>query len=156
MKLARFLSLIVLASVVVFYVSCDGGGDPEKSEIDEQIEKLNGTWDATAVTLDGVAPTSQNYDDLQLVIQGAAGNEQVNYTVSGRPSGSNPWNSGGILEFGTANVKTELTREDGIAVSYSVTETTLVVDFNFSGTPYDVGRVANVSGNWHFEFVKVN
>lgn len=144
---------MVLTGLAAFVLSCDNGGGPKKSEIDQQIEKLNATWAASTVTLDGTAPVL-DHSGFSLKIEGSPGNTQVNYTAQNRPAGPSPWNSSGILEFGETNVKQSLTRDDGIAITYSVTETTLVIDFTFSGTPYDAGRVANVSGNWHFEFTK--
>jgi hypothetical protein len=149
----RIFSIIILAGLTAFYMGCDGGGDPKKSETDEQIEMLNGTWQATTVTLDGTTP-ALDHSNFTITISGSAGNSQVNYTVSGRPEGPSPWNSSGIFEFDEMNVKQKLIREDDIPVNYSVTDGTLVLDFTFSGTPYDAGRVSNVSGSWHFEFAK--
>jgi hypothetical protein len=150
---ARILSILILAGLTAFYMGCDGGENSKKSETDEQIEKLNGTWNATTVTLDGTTP-ALDHSDFSITISGSAGNDQVNYTVTGRPEGPSPWNSSGIFTFDASNVKQKLIREDDIPVSYSVTDGTLVLDFTFSGTPYDAGRVSNVSGNWHFEFAK--
>jgi hypothetical protein len=153
MKLAaRILSLLILAGVASFYVGCDGE-KTEKSETDQQIEKLDATWATTAYNLDGTTPTDLDYSGFKLTINGSAGNTEVNYTVTGRPSGKpSPWNSSGVFEFGT-NVKQNLIRDDGTAINYSVTETTLIIDFTFSAAPYP-GRVDNVNGNWHFEFEK--
>lgn len=153
MKLAaRIFSLLILVGFATFYISCDDE-KLKKSDTDIQIEKLNGNWDATTVTLDGSAP-SLDHANFALTITGSPGNTTITYTATGRPAGPSPWPPSGTLEFGT-NVKQNLTREDGVAINYSVTETTLVVDFTFSGTPYTAGRVENVTGSWHFEFTKV-
>jgi hypothetical protein len=158
MKLAaRILSLIVLTAVACFYAGCDPGDDPEKSEMDQQIEKLNGTWNTTAYTLDGLVPADLDYSNFDLVLTGSEGDESLEFSAVGRPSGKpSPWPESGTVEFGT-NVKQNLIRLDPnevtVPISYSVTETTLIIDFTFSTTPYN-GRVQNVTGNWHFEFSK--
>jgi hypothetical protein len=153
MKLAaRILSVLVLASFASFYLSCDGGDDPEKSEKDEQIELLTGTWNATAVTLDGDTP-ALDYSTFALEVSGTAGSDEVSYQALNRPDGLSPWAPDGFLTFGD-NVKQQLVREDGITVNYSVTETTLILDFTFEGDGYPGGRVREVQGNWHFEFQK--
>lgn len=150
---ARILSLLILASLASFYVACDNTDDPKESETDQQIKKLDGTWQTTAYTLDGVTPPDLDYSSFVLTVNGEPGNTSVNYSVSGRPAGKpSPWNSSGTLEFGD-NVKQNLVREDGVSINYSVTDETLVIDFTFSSTPYN-GRVGNVTGNWHFEFSK--
>lgn len=153
MKLAvRFCSLLVLASVALFYISCDNGDSPGKSDRDAQIEKLNGTWKITTndnVTLDGGA-TGEDYTNFTLTLNGQQGNNAIPYTASNVPETS-VWSSAGTLTFGT-NVLQDLTREDGVSITYSVNETTLVMQFNYAGDP--LGRVRNVEGDWRFTFAR--
>jgi hypothetical protein len=141
-----------LAGLALFYIACGGSDDPEKSETDVQIEKLNGSWKASSVTFEGGAP-QLDHSNLVLAISGTTGNTQVSYTVSGRPAGPSAWPSSGTFAFGS-NVKQNLTREDNVSFSYSVTDTKLTVDFNFNATPYTAGRAESVAGDWHFEFDK--
>jgi hypothetical protein len=154
---ARILSLVILAGLSSFYIACDEGGGKSKSETDQQIEKLNGTWDATTVTLDGVAPPIDQ-SDFQLTINGSAGNTVINF-VTVRPTGLSPWPPSGTLEFDEASPTTTLVRNDGggetVTISYSVSETTLSMDFLFSGDPFPSGRTKNVNGTWHYEFAKL-
>ena len=149
---ARILSLMVLVALATFYVSCGGDGGNEKSDTDVQIEKLNGTWKVSSVTQDGAAP-ALNHDAMTLTSQGTAGNTTISFNVSGRPQGPSAWAPSGNLTFGS-NVKQNLTRDDNVSINYSVTETTLVMDFTFNRDPYQAGRVSSVQGSWHFEFTK--
>jgi hypothetical protein len=152
-KIARILSLIVLAGIATFYMGCKGGDDPEPSETDAQIEKLNGTWKVSAATFEGGAP-DLDHSNMAITITGSTGSKQVSYTVAGRPAGPSSWPSSGTLEFGT-NVKQDLIREDDINISYTVTDSKLTMDYTFNIQPYtSTGRVESVSGQWHFEFSK--
>jgi hypothetical protein len=152
---ARILTLVLLASLTTFFIGCKPDPDPGPSETDKQITQLNGSWKVSAATLDGVAPTL-DHSNMVLTISGATGNNIINYTVSGRPVGPSAWPSSGTFKFGS-NVKQNLDRGDTpvVPVTYSVTDTKLTIDFDFTGTPYtSSGRVASVSGQWHFEFTK--
>lgn len=153
-SVARILSLLLLASLTIFYVGCDKGGENEKSEADKQLEKLNGTWAATTVTFGGSAPPL-NHSSFSLTISGAPGNTTFNFTTSGRPAGPSAWPADGTFKFGQ-RVKSDLERNDAVLVSYSVTDTQLVMDFNFPNEKAynSSGRTSNVGGDWHFEFTK--
>jgi len=151
---ARILSLVVLAALTTFYVSCKPDDDPEKSETDQQIEKLNGTWAVSEATLNS-GPPDLDHSGMTMAISGTAGNQSVSFSVNGRPAGPSAWPPNGTFAFGTANVKTSLTRDDGVAVSYSVTDTQLIMDFEFQMTPYtSSGKSKSVEGQWHFVFTK--
>jgi hypothetical protein len=154
---ARILSLLILAGLSSFYMACDDPSGGEKSEIDQQIEKLTGTWDATNVTLDGVAPPVDQ-SEFQISINGTAGDPTINFTAT-RPEGLSPWPSSGTMDFDENEPTTMLIRNDGggetVTITYSVSETSLVMDFVFSGDPFISGRNKNVNGNWHYEFSKL-
>jgi len=158
MKFAsRILSLLVLTALASLYIGCGPDNDPELSDKDKQIQLLNGTWNTTAFTLDGNTPTDLDYGDFQVILTGETGDEQMGFEVANRPPGKpSPWPASGTMAFG-ANVKQNLIRKDpnnvDVSIVYSVTETTLVMDFTFSTAPYNA-RVGNVTGNWHFEFTK--
>lgn len=154
MKIAsRILSLAVLLSVSAFYMACNKKNDPGISETDAQIQLLNGTWEASVVTYEGSAP-ALDHSDFAITISGTAGSSVLSYTVTGRPVGPNAWPAQGTLTFGS-DVKEDLTRDDGIAISYNVQGSTLSLDFNFDkDQPYTQTREKSVSGDWHFEFTK--
>jgi hypothetical protein len=154
MKLAvRVLSLVVLAGVALFYVSCDNSDSPGKSDQDTQIEKLNGSWTVSSnddVTLDG-GSTGEDYTGFTLDIDGAAGSNVISYTTTGRPETS-AWPANGTLAFGT-NVSQDLLRDNTLGITYSVTDTELIMEFNYSGDPF-TARSKNVQGAWRFTFAK--
>lgn len=156
MKLAvRVFSLVILAGVALFYVSCDNSDSPGKSDQDSQIEKLNGSWTITSdenVTLDGSSSVDgEDYSGFTLNIDGTAGSNVISYTTSNRPTTS-AWPDGGTFEFGT-NVNQDLTRDNTVGITYSVTDTQLIMEFNYSGDPF-TARSKNVQGAWRFTFTK--
>jgi hypothetical protein len=149
---ARILSIIVLGSLALFYVSCKGDETTEKTDKDLQIEKLNGTWKVTDASLDSSDPDIDQ-TTISIQLSGKDGDSEMNYVVTGRTSGQpSPWPASGTVSFGT-NVKTDLKRDDGIDMTYSVTDNTLTLQFVFNKTPY-TGRVASVSGNWSYTLTK--
>ncbi|MBL7870729.1 MAG: hypothetical protein JNM78_03885 [Cyclobacteriaceae bacterium] len=156
MKVLRILSLISITAVLLTYAGCKGkGGDPEPIA-DVQFDKLKKTWKintvANSVTLDGVDKTG-DYPGFQITFSGTKGTPPFDYATSGRPSLS-PWKASGKWDFGTA-VETQMIRDKGtadeLAMTYSVTESTLTISFNFTGTGYS-GRTGVVSGDWVFKF----
>jgi hypothetical protein len=151
--LSRIPSLLILVSSVLFLAGCnkdDDGG----TETDELISKLSGTWNATSVTYNG--QQQADYADFALLITGSEGNEAVAYSTEGRPAAPKrgPWSSGGLLEFGDP-VASQLVRDDNVEIAYSVTETTLRMEFTFTGIGYDgPARTESIEGEWVFEFEK--
>jgi hypothetical protein len=155
MKLAaRVLSLLILASVATFYVSCSKDDDPGKSDEDTQIELLNGTWKVTArdqVKLTGADP-GEDYTGFTLVLSGTVGssNNAISFTTTGRPALS-PWPASGTLTFGD-KVKETLVRNDDVDIAYAATATNLQMEFTFVGEGY--ARTKNVQGTWNFTLTK--
>jgi hypothetical protein len=149
---ARILSLAIIASAASLFMGCGGDDKKGKSEQDTQLELLNGTWNANSVTLDGSAP-SANHDNFVLTINASAGNTTMTYSDTGRPSVS-PWPGTGTFTFGT-NVKSDLVRDDAVDISYTVDGNSLVMTFTFNKDPYAGGRISSVTGQWRFEFTKV-
>jgi hypothetical protein len=158
MKLAaRVLSLLILAGVAMFYVSCSKDDDPGKSETDTQIEKLNGTWKITGseqVLLTGASP-GVDYTGFTLTIAGTSGsnNNSVSFTATGRPELS-PWPANGTLTFGTNVTETLVRSGDDVSIAYDVDDTTLQMEFFYDGAGYPGSRIKNVEGTWTFTFTK--
>jgi hypothetical protein len=153
--LGRILSLLVLVSLAAFYVACDNDNGSEDSETDQQIAKLNGTWDVESATFEGTTP-DLDHTNMTITISGSKGDDQVSYVVSGRPTGPSAWPPSGTLAFGSTNVKQSLTRDDGVVINYSVTDgnpATLTIDFNFNKTPYNA-KASSVAGDWQFVLKK--
>lgn len=149
---ARILSVIALISVATMYTACGPDDPKEKSEIDQQIELLNGNWTVTSATFNDLEP-DLDHDGMTMEITGTIGNETISYNVDNRPTGPSAWPATGSFTF-NADPKTSLTRDDGVTVSYSVTATQLNMSFNFDKDPYTAGRVSSVRGEWKFVFTK--
>lgn len=148
MKNFRIVLLFALVVALFTYSGCGGDSTPEEPLSDQQLSKLAKTWKVQSVTLDGVDKTS-DYNAFQIVLSGTKGNTSFGYNTSGRPTLS-PWKSSGAWEFGT-DVKTQIIRDKGtadeLAMTYSVTESTLQITFTFSGSGY-TSRTGVVKGQW--------
>jgi hypothetical protein len=152
MKIAvRILSIFVLGALTMFYVSCDGNEPAKKSETDQQIEKLNGTWKVTDATFENNPPTLDQ-TGMTITLSGAVGDKNMSYTVANRPTGPSAWPASGTLTFGT-NPLQDLVREDGVNITYTVSGDVVTLDFNFDKTPYNA-RTSSVSGNWKYTLAR--
>ncbi len=152
MKVLRILSLVAITAVLLTYAGCKGK-DPDPEPIaDVQFDKLKKTWKMTTVSLDGTDKTA-DYPNFQVTLSGTKGTPPFDYSTSGRPSLS-PWPASGKWDFGTA-VETQMIRDKGtpdeLSIEYVVTESTLTISFNFTGTGYNA-RTGVVSGDWVFNF----
>jgi hypothetical protein len=151
MKVAKLVLVILAVGSILTFSNC--GGDKKAAEPlpDQQLAKLSKTWKLTSVTLDTQPVTT--YTNFNLTISGTKGTTSFDYATSGRPQLS-PWKAGGKWSFGTDPV-TQLVRDPDIAtdkldMTYSVTESTLQIQFNFQGAGYT--RTSQVKGNWIFTF----
>jgi len=152
MKAFRILALLGLVTTLLTYSSCKKD-NPEPTPItDVQLEKLAKTWKINTVSLDGSDRTAE-YTAFQLVLSGNKGSTSFGYTTSGRPSLS-PWKASGSWEFG-ASPETQMIRDKGtvdeLAMTYSVTDTSLSITFTFNGSGYSA-RTDVVKGVWVFTF----
>ena len=148
--LTRILTLAILVSATLYFSACDKGGGDEKSEKEQQIEKLVGTWNASAVTYDD--EPADGYDDFQITISKASA-EAMTFTVSGRPELS-PWDASGTFTFGTP-VASKLIRGDVVEIIYAVSGNNLTLTMEeYSGTGYTNGRIETVAGDWVFTLTK--
>ncbi len=147
MKRNRLLPLVVIILVLPVLFGCPSKNEPTPSGTDQQLTKLSKTWKATSAKLDGADQTG--YTSFTIKLSGAAGATTFDYTTTGRPALS-PWAAAGKFTFGT-DFATQLTRDDSLPVTYSVTDTQLQMTFNYSGAGI-AGRVNNVKGNWVFTF----
>jgi hypothetical protein len=147
-------SLLLIASIGALFTFSNCGGDKKTAEPvpDVQLGKLSKTWKISNVTLDGTDKTS-TYPGFQLTITGTKGATSFGYTTTARPSLS-PWKSSGTWAFG-ADPVTMIVRDpdnttDKLDMTYTVTESTLTVSFNYQGNGYT--RTDVVEGNWIFTF----
>jgi len=149
MKLAgKTLFSLLVFGVLLSYSGCkDKKSEPEPIT-DQQIEKLSKPWTIDAVTLDGVVKTS-DYANFTLTLSGTKGTTSIGYTTTNRPSLS-PWASSGSFTFDATTPETKMTRDDGVPVTYSVSDTQLQTSFQYSGAGFS--RVSAVKGQWVFTF----
>tara|TARA_Y100001934_G_C12083495_1_gene645887 strand:- start:54 stop:509 length:456 start_codon:yes stop_codon:yes gene_type:complete len=150
MKYLNSLKFYLFAfTIVLFISSCgeDGGDDGTPTPVDPldtQGNLLNGSWkvkDANSVTKDGAIVDVST--DMTLTISGGS-KSGGNYSTTSSDS-DEIWASSGTWEFQNGD-KNKILRNDGVAVSISLTETTLRTSFTTSGGLKD--------GNWVFDFVK--
>lgn len=155
MKILRAISFLAVSAVLSTYMGCKPD-DPSAPPIaDVQFDKLKKTWKVgtiSSVSFDGVDRTA-DYTGFQLVLGGTKGAPPFSYTTTGRPALS-PWKASGTWEFGSA-VETQIIRDKGtvdeLAITYTVTESTLTLTFDFDGEGY-TARTEEVQGPWVFIF----
>lgn len=150
--------MIALVGVLLTYANCGGGGGNEKPLQEVQLEKLSKAWKLTNVTLDGVSRNSEygvGGTAMGLTITGSPTATSYAYTTSNRPSLS-PWKASGTWAFGT-DVANQIIRDqdnntDKLDMTYSVSETQLIINFTFNGNGYPNSRGEVVKGAWVFTF----
>lgn len=155
MKIAfRIASLVVLAVLSTYYMSCKKEDDPTPPATDALVAKFSGTWsaDEAADVLYETNPQA-SYVDFSITINGSAGSTSMNYQISGRPLPS-PWPASGTLTFGS-DPNTQLVRDDQIPITYSfVDDNTLKLNFDFDKENPYTARGTSVGGEWVFTLTK--
>lgn len=160
--LSKVLSLLILSSCALFYMSCDNGGDPEKSDEEKQLEQLVFAWTLQSATLDDVDRTA-DFPNFVLTLSGTPGNSVFNYAIAGTTPARSPWprsTGDGTWIFGQ-NPLTDIIRDPDSAnetpMNYTVNGNSLVITFNIDpgsdGWPGG-SRVEAVSGEWVFTFTR--
>ena len=161
MKIAsRILSLMILVMVTTFYVGCKKDDDDKKTEEEIQLDKLKGVW--TVVSANDGDDRTADFDDpaMVLTLEGNyAEGGTYNYSLTGERPDPSPWPASGTWKFGT-NKSTQIVRDPGgvneIAMTYSVTDTDLIIEFNVpdGSAGWPGGRIGSVTGDWTFTFTK--
>ncbi|MFM9838964.1 MAG: hypothetical protein ACKVOQ_11910 [Cyclobacteriaceae bacterium] len=152
MKALKSLLLIVSIGVLFTLSNCGSPSPTPEPVADQQLAKLSKTWKITNVKLDGADKTT-SYPGFQLIVTGTKGATSFGYTTSGRPLLS-AWKSSGTWAFGTDPL-TMLVRDpdsttDKLDMTYTVSESTLTISFNYQGAGYT--RTDVVKGAWVFTF----
>jgi hypothetical protein len=157
--LKRILSLLVIAGLTTFYVSCKKPSD-KKTDEELQLGKLTQVWVLSSAN-DGTNRTT-DFPGLKLTLSGSfAQGGTYNYSFTGTRPNPSPWPVSGTWKFGS-NVKQDIIRDPGTAseinMTYSVTDTNLTVAFTVAngstGWAGGTSRTRSVSGDWTFEFTK--
>ena len=155
---ARLLSLLILVSAGIFYASCDGGDDPQKSQEEAQLEKLSGTWNIQSVNNDGTDRTDE-YPGMTVNFAGTyTEGGTYNYTsdADSWPSVS-PWKALDTWKFKSGSVTSIVVRQsDMTEINYTLgnSDKTLTLDFSDQGPGFANGRTESVEGNWVFVLTK--
>lgn len=169
MKIAfRALSFLLLVAVAIFYAGCKDKDGNEDTEEKKQLTKLVGDWtlqsanDGQDRTTDFLNKTNNNAP-LVLHLEGNYTGEgkTYNYNFTGTRPDPSPWPDSGTWKFGNPK-STQIIRDPGgvdeIAMSYTVTETELIINFEVpdtsAGWAGGTTRVNNVIGQWKFVFTK--
>lgn len=154
---SRLLSLLILVSAGLFYISCDGGED-EKGQEELQLDKLKATWTLQSVDNDATDRTDE-YPNMSLVISGTfSEGGTYNYTSDADewPPVS-PWKKADTWKFKAGAVTSAVVRQsDLLEMTYSLSngDKTLTLSFNYQGEGIHNGRTESVTGNWDFVFTR--
>ncbi len=138
-------------ALVAMLVAVSGCKDEDTQLTPEQqiVRTLSSTaWIATSVLKDDVAQT--DYTNFTITFTGT-----LDYSVSGGPAfipfpATGAWELGApltsqlILGAGNQNIETE----------YELSETTLTVEFDYTGNGFSNGRTNGLNGRWTFVFSK--
>ncbi|HEY5916370.1 MAG TPA: hypothetical protein VIU13_03180 [Chryseolinea sp.] len=155
---ARFFSLLILVSAGIFYASCDGGDDPQKSQEESQLEKLKGTWNIQTVDNDGTDRTDE-YPGMTVTFAGTfSEGGTYNYTsdATSWPSVS-PWKALDTWKFDAGSISSVVIRQSDLTpINYTLSnaDKTLQLTFDYSGPGFSNGRVESVAGEWTFVLTK--
>src|SRR6187399_355366 len=132
MKAFRILATAFSLGVILIFSGCGGKNTPAESTQDKQLALLSQTWKVSTVKFE-TNDVSTTWTGFQLTISGTKGNTTFNYTSASRPTASGPWDASGTWKFGTDPVTQIIRIEDTVNMTYTVTETTLTLNFNYTG-----------------------
>lgn len=155
--LGRILSLLVLVSAGLFFANC-GGSDPSgPSEEETQLNKFKATWTLSSAS-DGTDRTDE-YPGMTATFSGtfvAGGTYNYTSDATSWPSVS-PWKKAGTWKFKSDAIGSKIIRiDDGQEMDYSFSngDKTLTIEFTYTGTGFNNGRVNSVEGDWSFVFTR--
>jgi hypothetical protein len=163
--LARLLSLLILVSAGILFANCDGGGGEGKSEQEKQFDKLKGVWTLQSVTWSEDA-SDDRFDGaaVELNISGTFSEDgKFNFDLTSDVQiDASPWPPTVKWEFGSSPA-TQITRLDSeapvsddadVPMTYTVNDTQLSIEFDYSGVGFVVGKAKSTEGTWVFTFTK--
>jgi hypothetical protein len=155
--LERILSLLILVSAGLFFANCGGDDPAETSEEETQLNKFKATWTLSSAN-DGTDRTSE-YPGMTATFSGnfvAGGTYNYTSSATSWPSVS-PWKENGTWKFKSGAISNTIVRlDDALEMGYTFSngDKTLTIDFTYSGTGFNNGRVNSVDGDWTFVFTR--
>jgi hypothetical protein len=165
--LARTLSLLIIASLTLFFANCGGDGGGSTPEEKVQLGKLKGTWEISTATLTmgSTVDRTGDFTGFTLQISGDFDSDSpegpYSYQVGGTRPTPSPWPASGKWFFGD-DPKTLLVRDedndnqldtngDDLAMFYSINSSNvLTISFTCESCDYAGSRTAQVDGLWEF------
>lgn len=154
-KSTQLLTALVFCSLMIF-ISCKKGKDePENDPRDAQAEKLTDkTWTVTEATFEG--SPRPDWQGATVTFSYNKDTDTGTYTVSGVPTTEEGDNAAVVLGTGSVTWSFEskeqtgvIIRGDGVDMDVQVTDTTLKLTFDITGTG---SRIAGFDGTWVFNF----
>ena len=147
MKYFRSLIFFTFSLGALMLISCGDDDDAsvaddptEQTEEEKQLESLSASaWTMSSITLDG-ADVTTNFSGLVLTIK-----SDKTYSTNG--SYDPVWPSSGSFTFGS-DINT-LTRDDGVSMTISVSETSLTITLTYADSG---GRIDALPGDYVFSF----
>lgn len=153
--LTRTLSLITVASLVLFFANCGGDGGGGSAKEKTQLKKLSGTWEIVSADLD-TDPRTDDFTGFTLTISGTYDSDSpegpYQYSVSGSRPDPSPWPASGTWTF--ANIsgnEGNLLRDDDVPMHYKIASNgQLTLNVECAACDYDGARTTEVNGTWTF------
>ena len=146
MRHLRSFIFFIFSIAAMTLISCGDDDDSvaddptEQTEEEKQLESLSASvWTMASITLEG-ADVTTNFSGLVLTI-----NSDKTYSTNG--SYDPVWPSSGSFTFGS-DINT-LTRDDGVSMTISVSETSLTITLTYADSG---GRIDALPGDYVFSF----
>lgn len=154
--LTRTLSLITVASLILFFANCGGDGGGGSAKEKTQLKKLSKTWEIVSVDLDNV-DRIQDFDNFTLTLSGTFDSDSpegpYTYAVSGSRPDPSPWPASGTWTFAniSGNEGNLLREDDDVPMHYRIASNgQLTLEVECAACDYDGARTTEVNGTWTF------
>lgn len=154
--LTRTLSLITVASLVLFFANCGGDGGGGSAKEKTQLKKLSGTWEIVSADLDGDDRTA-DFTNFTLTIGGTFNSDTpegpYTFSVSGSRPDPSPWPASGTWTFAniSGNEGNLLREDDDVPIHYKIASNgQLTLNVECAACDYDGARATEVNGTWTF------
>lgn len=154
--LTRTLSLITVASLVLFFANCGGDGGGGSAKEKTQLKKLSGIWEIVSADLDGDDRTA-DFTNFTLTIGGTFNSDTpegpYTFSVSGSRPDPSPWPASGTWTFAniSGNEGNLLREDDDVPIHYKIASNgQLTLNVECAACDYDGARTTEVNGTWTF------
>lgn len=154
--LTRTLSLITVASLVLFFANCGGDSGGGSAKEKTQLKKLSGIWEIVSADLDGDDRTA-DFTNFTLTIGGTFNSDTpegpYTFSVSGSRPDPSPWPASGTWTFAniSGNEGNLLREDDDVPIHYKIASNgQLTLNVECAACDYDGARTTEVNGTWTF------